>query len=181
MCLGKTVGVKSGSSGFRENVRWVSKLRSRRLLWEAWLEKEKTRTRTATCLFQKDAQIPTCSMLRGKEPVEKEEGREQKTPSKSFPARRSHGNPETGWGLALVFQKGRKMGANADKGTEFLPAACFLCRARDKAVCWQRGKRRRAGGFRVTDVGRSFSNRSGAVWVSKGLCKVSGLPRWCQC
>ena len=36
--------------------------------------------------------------------------------------------------LALVFQKGRKMGADADKGAEFLPDACLLSRARDKAV-----------------------------------------------
>ena len=37
----------------------------------------------------------TDAMLRGKKPVEKEEGREQNPPSKCFPARRSRRNPET--------------------------------------------------------------------------------------
>ena len=35
--------------------------------------------------------------------------------------------------LALVFQKGRKMGADVDKGTEFLPDARLLSRARQCA------------------------------------------------
>lgn len=75
--FGETVGVKPDGSGFRENGKPVSEVRGKRLLPQAWLGEGKNNNKDSNGFFQKDTQVRTCLDAERKEPVKKEEGREQ--------------------------------------------------------------------------------------------------------